>query len=66
MAGVRGLSEVAERLGDLVVEAKVPQAGQPSATSYEGEGYVIVRHPETEVVEKALGEIVRTLQVEIE
>ncbi len=41
-------------LGGLIVEAKLPQIGQPQASSYEGEGYVIFRHPETEVVEEAL------------
>ena len=62
---VRGLEEIERRFGELVVEAKLPKAGQPGATSYEGEGYVILRHPETAVVQDALTEVVRTVRVEL-
>ena len=34
-------------------------------TSYEGEGYIIVRHPETAVVEQAVSRIVSTIRVEL-
>ena len=41
--------------------------GQPTSVSYEGDGYVIVRHPETAVVEHALERLItRTLQIELE
>jgi len=62
---VHGVDEAQRRFGELVVEAKLPREGQPSGDGYEGDGYVIVRHPETAVVEKTLSEIVTTLQVEI-
>ena len=48
-----------------MVEAQLPQKGQSAADTYEGDGYVIIRHPETEVVESALGKIVSTLRVEL-
>ena len=60
---VRGLGEVARELGDLVVESRLPKAGQPQSGSYEGEGYIIVRHPQTSVVEEALQRIVKTVRV---
>ncbi len=62
---VRGLEEIARQLGPLVVEAKLPRAGQAPSGTYEGEGYVIVRHPETEVVKDALWKIVTRVRVEL-
>jgi formate-dependent phosphoribosylglycinamide formyltransferase (GAR transformylase) len=63
---IRGLDEIARELGPLVVEAKLPQVGQPASGTYEGEGYVIVRHPETEVVRDALRRIVSSVRVDLE
>ena len=62
---VRGVEEAQKALGELVVEARLPQVGQPAATSYEGEGYVILRHTDTEVVERGLQKLVKTLQVNL-
>lgn len=62
---VHGLEAARDALGDLVVEAKLPQVGQPRASSYEGEGYLILRHPETAVVEEGLRRAVATLRVEL-
>lgn len=65
VAEVRGLEEAQRELGALVVEAKIPERGQPVSTSYEGEGYVVLRHEDTEVVEKALRRTVEILRVEL-
>jgi len=62
---IHGLADAQRRFGDLVVEVKLPREGQPPSDSYEGDGYVIVRHPETAVVEHALTEIVKTVRVEL-
>lgn len=62
---VHGLDELQRDLRHLVVEARLPQPGQPAAAGYEGEGYVIVRHPDTEVVEDALARIVAGVRVEL-
>ncbi len=62
---VHGLEEIAKSLGEIVVEAKIPKAGQAPTGSYEGEGHVIVRHPETHVVEEALQKIISTVKVEL-
>ena len=62
---VHGVEELQRELGDLVVEAKLPEIGQPASSSYEGEGYVIVRHPETQVVRDAVQRIVSRLRVEL-
>ncbi len=65
VATISGLDQLQKELGDLVVEAKLPQTGQGPSGSYEGEGYVIVRHPETAVVERALARIVSVARVEM-
>ena len=62
---VHGLERAQAEVGDLVVEAKLPRPGQPRASGYEGDGYVIVRHPRTEVVQEALERIVTRVRVEL-
>jgi D-alanine-D-alanine ligase-like ATP-grasp enzyme len=62
---IHGIEAVQRHFGGLIVEAKLPNEGQPPSDSYEGDGYIIVRHPETEVVEHALQEIVKTIRVEL-
>ena len=63
---VHGIDRLDPVLHDLVVMARLPQPGQPTSASYEGDGYVVVRHEKTEIVEEALGELITILQVEVE
>ncbi len=65
IAHVRGLEEIAAAFGSIIVQAKIPQRGQSPSGTYEGEGYIIVRHPETRVVENALEKIINTVRVEM-
>ena len=62
---VKGVADLQKELGELVVDSRLPQRGQPKATSYEGEGYIILRHPETTVVAEGLKRIVSTLHVQL-
>jgi biotin carboxylase len=62
---VHGVEELQREIGDLVVEARLPEVGQPASSGYEGEGYVIVRHPDTQVVREAVHRIVTLLRVEL-
>jgi len=62
---LHGIAEARREIRDLVVEAKLPEAGQSPSGTYEGEGYVILRHPETEVVERALKRLVERIYVEL-
>jgi hypothetical protein len=62
---VRGVEELQRRIGHLVVEATLPEPGQPASSSYEGEGWVIVRHPDTAVVQDALRQIVEGIRVDL-
>ena len=62
---VHGLEQAGRELGDLVTDVKIPQPGQEASPSYEGEGYVILRHPETAVVERALMRVISLIRVEL-
>lgn len=62
---VHGLDVIHREVGHLVTDAKVPHAGQEPSPTYEGEGYILVRHPETRIVEDALRLIISTARVEL-
>jgi len=62
---IHGLDVAQREIGPLVVEVRLPEAGQPSSGSYEGEGYVIVKHPDTEVVFRALRRLIEVVRVEM-
>ena len=64
VAAVHGVERANERVGPVVVESKLPARGTPKSDSYEGDGYVIVRDPDTEVVKRALTAIIETIQIE--
>jgi biotin carboxylase len=61
---VHGVAQANHRVGSLVVESRLPTVGASKSDSYEGDGYVIVRDPDTEVVKQAMTAIIETLQVE--
>ena len=65
MRAVHGWDELREQLCDVVVYAKIPAPGQDANSSYEGEGWVMVRHEDTAVVRDALQRIIDTLRVEL-
>ena len=62
---IHGLDEAQRRFGHLVVESRLPSAGQFASDSYEGEGYVIIRDGDSDVVEDALKQIVSLVHVEL-
>lgn len=62
---IRGLSQAQKDIGPLVVETNLPKLGQPKSSSYEGEGFVILRHPETRVVREALHRLISVVRVEM-
>ena len=65
IVAVRGLGELPPEVRSLVVESRLPEPGQVSSASYEGDGYMIVRHPGTAVVTAALRSLVTTVRVEL-
>ena len=65
ISAVHGVEEVNRELASMIVAAKSPQVGATPSTSYEGDGWVIVRHPKTEDVERAVLKLVSTIRVEV-
>ncbi len=62
---VHGLAALPAAVTSLVVESRLPYAGQQSSTSYEGDGHITVRDPETATVSEAVRQIVNTVRVEL-
>ena len=60
---VEGLEEVRRRLGDDLIDSRVPRAGRRKSPSYTGDGYITVRHPKTEVVRDYLELIANTVRI---
>ena len=61
---VSGVPAAQEAVGRLVVESRLPTVGAPRSDSYEGDGWVIVRDPDTEVVKAAMKRVIETIHVE--
>ncbi len=62
---VHGLDQVRRDLGGLVVEAELPQPGRLTSGLYEGDGYVTVRHADTDVVREAMRRLITDVRVEL-
>lgn len=62
---VHGLDEVIKEFGHMMVEAELPYIGQVKGSAFDGQGYLMLRHPETRVVEEAILEIVSRVRIEI-
>jgi len=60
---VRGVDEVRRKLADLITAEKLPQVGQPRSSHYEGDGFFVVRHPETKGVVAAMKTILETVKI---
>jgi len=63
VSAVTGVDEAHRRIGRLVVKSRLPTVGAPRADTYEGDGYVVVRDPDTEVVKAAVKTIIETVGV---
>ena len=63
VAGTNGLKAIHQKFGTAICEARIPDIGAPKSDSYEGDGYVVVRHERTEVVKEMLAEIIKSVRV---
>ena len=61
---VLGLERAQQKIAGLVVDVKLPSIGAPRSDSYEGDGYIIVRHPDDEVVKKAMLDVIESIQIQ--
>ena len=65
VGAVHGVDELNRQVGHLVVVSRLPRPGEAAGTDYTGQGYVIVRDPDTGVVRDALHRIVNGIRVEL-
>jgi len=65
VTAVHGLDALPPEVSALIVDARLPRPGQPSSGSYEGDGYITVRHPDTGAVTAALRHVLATVRVEL-
>ena len=63
ISGIDGLAEAQQRMGHLVVKAQLPRIGWNKSTSYEGDGWAIVRDTDSAVVKQALFDLITTVKV---
>ncbi|HUR30409.1 MAG TPA: ATP-grasp domain-containing protein [Saprospiraceae bacterium] len=63
VSDVPGLEQMRSKYNHIITDIRSPKKGQQKSTSYEGEGFIIVRHPNSLIVENALEDIVNTVRV---
>lgn len=63
VSAVEGLDVIRRELHHMICDERLPYLGQVPTGSYEGEGFLMVRHPDTRVVQQALARIVSTVKV---
>ena len=61
--GIHGLDIVEREFGALICDFRLPYQGQVPTGSYEGEGYILLRHRETAMVVSALRRLVSVVRV---
>ncbi|MFO0756735.1 MAG: acetate--CoA ligase family protein [Byssovorax sp.] len=62
---VHGIEQVARDIGHLVTDYELPHLGWGRGPAFDGDGFILLRHPETRVVEEALRHIIETVRVEL-
>jgi len=66
VAAITGVRDTHELIGPWMVEAKLPTIGAPKNPSYEGDGYVVVRHESTDKVKELIRAVIETLKIHYE
>jgi len=60
---VEGIENIRSELGDLIVDARWPSTGAQKSDTYTGDGYITLRHPDTNKVRDALESIRNTITI---
>jgi hypothetical protein len=58
-----GFEIVQQKIGDLLAEVHLPRVGAAKSATYTGDGYITVRHPETDAIVEALQLIEQTVRI---
>lgn len=64
VVSVRGVKETHEAVGKWLVAAKLPTVGALKNDSYEGDGWVMVRHEDTREVQRLIKLIIETIKIQ--
>ena len=62
---IHGLEVAQRELGPLICDLQLPVIGHAPRDTYEGDGFVLLRHPDTAVVERGLLRLISTVRVEL-
>jgi len=62
---IHGLDGIRPDVRGLVVDHSIPSLGAEARPTYEGDGWILVRHPRTDVVIDALRDVVSNVRVEL-
>ena len=62
---VHGVEKIAEDVRGLLCDVRLPRPGQPQGQSYEGQGYILLRHESTDVLLDAMKRLLATIRVEL-
>lgn len=62
---IEGVDALYREMAPLICDVRLPSLGQVPTGSYEGEGFIIVRHNDTRVVEQALDRVLSTVRVHL-
>jgi hypothetical protein len=62
---IHGLDRIHPDVRGLVVDHSIPTLGAEARPTYEGDGWILVRHPSTDVVIAALRDVVSNVRVEL-
>lgn len=60
---VHGMESVESQIRESLVDVRLPRVGAAKSVTYTGDGYITVRHRETQAVEEALDFIARTVEI---
>lgn len=60
---IAGIELVNGELGDLLVDVRWPRVGATKSDTYTGDGYITIRHPDTDRVRAALQFIAGTIKI---
>ncbi len=65
VTSVEGMDAIRSKYNDIITDIRIPKPGQEASPSYEGEGFIILRHMNTNIVEEALKDIVDNVKVHL-
>lgn len=60
---LEGAEAVQRELQDQLVDARWPQPGAAKSATYTGDGFITIRHPDTEVVQQSLRRIAQLVRI---